>query len=186
MLVSPARILAVALCALTVGAPASAAASESRPPASPAAADHTALAASQPAVSMPLRLVLTGAALVVGVMLGLVPAIVLGMVLGLIPRPTRATPQQRPTRAPPAAPRAPTPASAVAAQPPAPPPPVALAELDPGAPPESEITESRERHRRLYDDAYSEQLRDLDALRRTISVQLAVPADRRPREEPDR
>ncbi|HKE81583.1 MAG TPA: hypothetical protein VKB54_19855 [Solirubrobacteraceae bacterium] len=188
MLISPARILAVALCALAAAMLASPTASSAQQAPPPAAVSHTAVAAPQHAVSMPLRLIVTGAALVVGVMLGLIPAIVLGMLLGLIPRPARLAPEQRPARAPPAARRAPPRAPGVDALPPrarasAP---VPIAEFDPDAPPELEVAESRERHRRLYDDAYSEQLRDLEALRRTISVRLAVPADRPTREEPDR
>jgi hypothetical protein len=136
------------------------------------------------AASTPIKLLLGGAAITVGVLVGLVPALLLGMVLGLIPRP-RLLGSRRAARAAPApGPRLPVvravPTAEMAALDA---PSVVLApsmrphvDAEPEAPDEDEVAVARERHRRLYDDEYAKQLDHLDTLRRTIRTRLAVGA----------
>jgi hypothetical protein len=182
-----ARNLPLLLCALTLAALGAPGAAHARQAAAPPPATPATIVA-QPAVSTPLRLVVTGAALVVGVILGLIPAIVIGILLGLIPRPARGVQEERPARAPPTPARSPGRASGVVVHPPEAfaPGPAVLADVEPEPLPDFDVTESRERYRHLYDDAYSEQLREVDALRRTISIRLAASPDRPPQQESDR
>ena len=125
---------------------------------------------------------LSAAALVVGVAVGLIPALLLGMFLGLVPRPPLLR-SRRPTRAPPplerpAAERTPPPpvaapmASAASISIPIP----VGVEVEPPPPDRADVAAARGRHRGLYDDEYAKQLDHLDALRRTISTRLAVGA----------
>jgi hypothetical protein len=194
MLVTRPRIVGpAALCALllvaSVAAPTAGAADRARPsptiaqrPAAPTMALATAPAASR---STPMKLLLSAAALVVGVLVGLLPALLLGLLLGLVPRPQLlgsrrpARPPRRlslerpaPEHAPPAAEQAPAalaPAALAAVLP--------LTIALPEAPVRADVDAVRKRHRGLYDDEYSKQLRHIDALRQTISTRLAVPAD---------
>jgi hypothetical protein len=172
MLVRRARILGLAACC-ALGLLATAA----------AVAAH---AASDPQA---VRIVVIAAAVVIGIVIGLIPALLLGMVLGLAPRPRVARLRRRLARAdasapPPGAGRPrpvpiplvfdPHPVEQVA---------VPLRTLMPAqvhgplpAPVAEETVASRERHQELYDVEYSEHLRRIETLRRTISIRLAVPA----------
>jgi hypothetical protein len=136
------------------------------------------------AASTPIKLLLGGAAITVGVLVGLVPALLLGMLLGLIPRPRLLRSRRIARPAPPPGPRLavmraiPTGETA-----PLDTPSVALApsirphvEPEPEAPDEDEVALARERHRRLYDDEYAKQIDHLDTLRQTIRTRLAVGA----------
>jgi hypothetical protein len=129
---------------------------------------------------------LSAAALVVGVAVGLIPALLLGMLLGLVPRPpllrsrrpARALPpleRPAPEHAPPVA--APTASAASMASAPSISIPIPVGvEVEPPPPERAGVAAARRRHRGLYDDEYAKQLDHLDALRRTISTRLAVGA----------
>jgi hypothetical protein len=133
------------------------------------------------AASTPLKLLLGGAAITVGLFVGLVPALLLGMLLGLVPRPrvlrprrvARAAPQRQATMALPYVRAVPTPtldAPAVVL------PSSMRQRVEPELPEEADLAVARERHRGLYDDEYAKQVEHLDALRRTIRTRLAVGA----------
>jgi hypothetical protein len=132
----------------------------------------------------PIKLLLGGAAITVGVLVGLVPALLLGMLLGLIPRPRLLRSRRVARAAPPVGPALavmrgiPTGETAALDAPS-----VVLpssmrphVEPEPEAPDEDEVAVARERHRRLYDDEYAKQIDHLDTLRRTIRTRLAVEA----------
>jgi hypothetical protein len=138
--------------------------------------------------STPVKLLLGGAAITVGVLVGLVPALALGMLLGLIPRPRLLRSRRVARDAPPAGPRlavmrtVPSGETAALDAPSVVLPSSMRPHVDPEpqAPDEDEdedeVAVARERHRRLYDDEYAKQIDHLDTLRRTISTRLAVGA----------
>lgn len=136
------------------------------------------------AASTPFKLLLGGAAITVGLVVGLVPALLLGMLLGLIPRPRALRPRRV---AHPARQRQPTVALAdvrvvpTAAPPRLDTPAVVLPSsmrrrVEPALPEEADIAVAHQRHRRLYDDEYAKQLEHLETLRRTIRTRMAVDA----------
>ena len=168
--------------------------------ATPAAALAQEGASQQGAPSV--RLVLVVAAVLAGIVVGLIPAFVLGAVLGIVPRPAwaRAGASVRASRVDMAArapalplgsaagvadePAAPPPAHAAAEPSPAPaapPPDVAPAPAagPPGAAPTGaeRAPEPRERHRDLYEAEYSWQEHRLDALRQSVRRRLEDPPD---------
>jgi hypothetical protein len=138
------------------------------------------------AASTPIKLLMGGAAITVGVLVGLVPALLLGMLLGLIPRPRRLRSRRVARAAAPAGPRSPFPLVRTfpAGEPAAPDMPSVVLppsmrqhiEPEPEQPEELEVAVARERHPGLYDDEYAKQLDHLDTLRRTIRTRLAVGA----------
>jgi hypothetical protein len=110
------------------------------------------------------RIVVVVAAVVIGIVLGLIPALLLGMALGVLRRPSLARLRPRATPAPaPAA--APGPA-------PIPMPATFDSHLATGLAAE-QVAAPRVRHRELYDAEYSQQLLQLEALRRRIGIRLA-------------
>jgi hypothetical protein len=153
--------------------------------------------ASRRHVPATVKILLVGGAGVVGGGVGLIPAALLGMVLGVVPKPRR-TPRRRRRRPMPAArpparsgrPAAPArPAPAIRApivDPPDPPDPPTAGQ--PVAPAAAEVSAAaaaaanggRDRHRELYDAEYAKQLHRVQALRRTITSQIAAPSS-----EPD-
>jgi hypothetical protein len=195
MLLTGARVVALlSVCALAVVAtpatPAMGATTVGRPVA----------AAPQGAGATPAKVALYGAALVAGVGVGLIPALLLGMALELVPRPhllssrrgerapppnVRLAPEQAPygPGLPPTfAAHYPDRAGSLAAALP-----ISVrpdVELEPPPQQGADAAAARERRRQLYDDAYSKQLRHIEALRHTITARLAVPADARTDDAP--
>jgi hypothetical protein len=135
------------------------------------------------AASTPLKLLLGGAAITVGMVVGLVPALLLGMLLGLIPRPrvlrprrvAHPAPQRQPTVALPGVRAVPTAAPRTLDAPAVVLPSSMRQRIEPALE-EADIAIARQRHRRLYDDEYARQLEHLETLRRTIRTRMAVDA----------
>ena len=133
------------------------------------------------ALSAPAKLLLSGAAITVGVLVGLIPALVLGMVVGLVPRPGRAR-RATPVREAPSWLAAPA-LAPVALEAPAVVLPASMrqhhVELAPEPDEEQvdlEVAAARERHRSIYEDEYAKQLDHVDALRQSIRSRLAIGA----------
>ena len=170
MLVRHARILGLAACCALLAT----------------AAGVAAQATSDPQA---VRIVVIAGAVVIGIVVGLIPALLLGMVLGLAPRPRMARLRRRLANAdasapPPGAGRPrPFPTPLVFDLHPVEQVAVPLRNLMPAkvhgplpAPFPEDAVAARERHRELYDVEYSEHLRRIETLRRSISIRLAVPA----------
>lgn len=148
--------------------------------------------ASRRHASATAKILLVSGAVIVGGGIGLIPAALLGMVLGVLPKPPRTPRRRRPTPAArpparagrPATPARPAPAiRAAIAGPPGPPSagqPVAPAAAEVPAVAVAAANGGRDRHRELYDAEYAKQLHRVQALRRTITSQIAAPSS-----EPD-
>lgn len=148
--------------------------------------------ASRRHASATAKILLVSGAVIVGSGIGLIPAALLGMVLGVLPKPPRTPRRRRPTPAArpparagrPATPARPAPAiRAAIAGPPGPPSagqPVAPAAAEVPAVAVAVANGGRDRHRELYDAEYAKQLHRVQALRRTITSQIAAPSS-----EPD-
>jgi hypothetical protein len=151
--------------------------------------------ASRRHASATAKILLVSGAVIVGSGIGLIPAALLGMVLGVLPKPPRTPRRRRPRPTPaappparagrPATPARPAPAiRAAIAGPPGPPSagqPVAPAAAEVPAVAVAAANGGRDRHRELYDAEYAKQLHRVQALRRTITSQIAAPSS-----EPDR
>jgi hypothetical protein len=138
-----------------------------------------------------LKDVVVVAAVIVGVVVGLIPAVLIAAILGLAPWPRRLRTRRR---APPAPARSapisvvPAPVRVVFdARPPAPEPPP-LRTLAPAPPPavldvpdeDEDAVSARDRHHDLYEAAYADQLDRIENLRRAIRTGLAISSASRP------
>lgn len=156
-----------------------------------AAKRHAARAATPPAArrgsshSATPKTVAVVAAVLTGIVIGLIPALLLGTGLRVAPRPRLARLRRRATARAirPGAERAPPAPTLIVfdphpAEPAAPERTLAPAQVQASlpAPVGEEAVLARERHRELYDAEYSDQLLRIDTLRRTISARLAVSA----------